>query len=515
MKLCVILFFLGQFPLVCFGQTSISDSLEIVTREQKLLHISSQKIDSVQALFIDSADSLRQAYQDRLMKIDSAKDRLEATLTRINSVQSSLVNSLSATQLDSMQKEWKMKVDSLTLFNEHATKISNVLDSVRAIQEKCISDLNTKIQNVKQKTIGMLNDPNLPPQLTEKVSKVSNQINEFQIHTSDFSVPDPGTINALEIDLIKDLDLPLIQGLNVDKLGDLKNMGDLSNVSNIAGELQEHVSALQEVTIANAGAMEAIENFAESHAAELTGLGEIEDQTEKLNEVKDLTEKIKDPDSIKGYAIEQAKDIALDHFAGKEEQLNEAIQTLARYKSKYPNLNGISEATRRPPNEMKDKPLIERIIPGVGMQIQKKGNDLMVDFSPYVSYRITGRVSAGFGWNQRIAYNVNQSQFNALANIFGPRLFGEFKLWRGFSPRAELETMNTLVPSLVRSHSGDPLHREWVWGAFAGIKKEYKLIRNVKGTASVMMRLYNPDRKSPYADVVNARFGFEFPFKRN
>ena len=46
------------------------------------------------------------------------------------------------------------------------------------------------------------------------------------------------------------------------------------------------------------------------------------------------------------------------------------------------------------------------------------------------------------------------------------------------------------------------------------MKKEYKFIKNVKGTALVMVRLFNPDHKSPYADVLNVSFGFEFPMKK-
>jgi hypothetical protein len=30
----------------------------------------------------------------------------------------------------------------------------------------------------------------------------------------------------------------------------------------------------------------------------------------------------------------------------------------------------------------------------------------------------------------------------------------------------------------------------------------------------VMFRLFNPDHKSPYVDVVNVRVGFEFPMKK-
>jgi hypothetical protein len=71
-----------------------------------------------------------------------------------------------------------------------------------------------------------------------------------------------------------------------------------------------------------------------------------------------------------------------------------------------------------------------------------------------------------------------------------------------------------MVPMLARTSSLDPGTRQWVWGAFVGMKKEYKFIKSVKGTALVMVRLYNPEHKSPYADVLNVRFGFEFPMKK-
>jgi hypothetical protein len=50
-------------------------------------------------------------------------------------------------------------------------------------------------------------------------------------------------------------------------------------------------------------------------------------------------------------------------------------------------------------------------------------------------------------------------------------------------------------------------------GVFAEVKKQYKFIRNVTGTALIMLRLFNPSHKSPYADVLNVRFGFEFQIK--
>lgn len=137
----------------------------------------------------------------------------------------------------------------------------------------------------------------------------------------------------------------------------------------------------------------------------------------------------------------------------------------------------------------------------------------MVDFYAYVAYRFTRKINAGVGWNQRVAYNLNYNGFNPNLRIFGPRIFGEYNLWKGFSPRAELELMNTNLPRVTRGVSSDPLQREWVWGAFVGLKKEYRII-SIKGTAMIMTRLFNPDSKSAYTDVLNVRFGFEFPMKK-
>lgn len=74
--------------------------------------------------------------------------------------------------------------------------------------------------------------------------------------------------------------------------------------------------------------------------------------------------------------------------------------------------------------------------------------------------------------------------------------------------------MNTFVPPYIKTIPVDPGSREWVGGAFVGMKKDYTLYKKVKGTAMVMLRLFDPDRKSPYADVVNARFGFELPMRK-
>jgi hypothetical protein len=74
--------------------------------------------------------------------------------------------------------------------------------------------------------------------------------------------------------------------------------------------------------------------------------------------------------------------------------------------------------------------------------------------------------------------------------------------------------MNSNIPPTIQRVLNDTKERDWVKTAFLGIKKDYRFLKNVKGTAFVMCSIYNDHRKSPYGDVVNSRFGFEFPLKK-
>ncbi len=191
------------------------------------------------------------------------------------------------------------------------------------------------------------------------------------------------------------------------------------------------------------------------------------------------------------------------------------MQSISKYKQKFSTITSLNDIPKKAPNEMKGKPLIERIVPGLALQLQKKNDDFFLDINPYIAYRFTKRFSSGAGWNQRIGYDFDNNHWSSSeARIYGPRAFSEYKLGKGFSPRLEVEMMNTFVPPYLKTVPADPGVREWVFGAFVGMKRDYTLYKKVKGTASVMLRLFDPHRKSPYADVINARFGFEVPMKK-
>ncbi|WP_276374889.1 hypothetical protein [Chryseolinea sp. H1M3-3] len=513
MKLCIIIPLFCFVVTISFGQNVTVDSLTAIPQEEKFAE-EYRAVDSLQSAFYASTDSLKASYGRKLGKLDSAKSIWQGRLDSLTSLSFSS-NTLSNHRIDSIQSGFKNKIDSLTSINESASKITRTLDSLNQLRGSTLSELDMKVKKLKEKTVGKLNDLKLPSQLLGKVADVTTKIDGFQIPAGDLNIPAMGvgksgmeSLGGLDIQSpLGDAAIPGMEGL--------KGIGEeTGRISDVTGKVGEYGKDVQGVVKGDLSEVKNIPGAAESKAEDLSGMNEVKDQTKVLDEYKDIAGSMQNPDSLKELAIQEAKQVAVNHFAGKEQQLKEAMETLAKYKSKYSSLNSLSEATKRPPNEMKGKPFIERLVPGVGIQIQKKGGDVLVDFNPDAGYRFTGRITAGIGWNQRVAYNFDNGIFNAQAKIYGPRTFGEFKLWKGFSPRVEVEVMNTNVPPITRTPTVDPFQREWVWGAFVGVKKEYKFIKNVKGTALVMMRLFNPDHKSPYADVVNVRFGFEFPMKK-
>ena len=306
---------------------------------------------------------------------------------------------------------------------------------------------------------------------------------------------------------------------NIDlSLPDLKNpfsegLPNLTtpSVPNVAeiGQASEQLMTLNEVIPKDMATPDQLAKVAENQASQIKALDGVKEQLGDLPELSVPSE-----EQARQELLKQAKEVAVDHFAGKEKELKSAMDQLSKYKKKFPSINNLEEITKRRPNEMKGKPLIERIVPGIAFQLQKKNDEIFVDFNPYAGYRISGKLTAGLGWNQRVSYNLKNNTFNNGARIYGPRTYAEVRLGKGFSPRLEAEVMNTYVPPFIRTTPSDLGDRQWVWGVFAGIKKDYKFLKKINGTALVMFRMFDPHRKSPYADVLNARFGFEFPMKK-
>ena len=398
----------------------------------------------------------------------------------------------------------------------HVLKIKTKIDSLIQLREKTISRLNGELESLKKKTVDKLNqklnDLGLPSQAKEKIASLTADIENFTIPPIDLEVGNvmPTSIpnNLKEFGLNPAIpELPVGNGVNVIS-------GNVARELDLQTEINTYGADIQQLAKGDEASLDKLASTAEQHTVELAGLKDIQKDADVLGEYKEELALVQDPNGLKEEGVEQLQQAAMDHFAGKEQILQQAMDKMSKYKEKYSSLTSLANVPKRPPNEMRGKPLIERLVPAFMVQIQKEGDDLLVDFNPYIGYRFTGKFTAGPGWNQRIGYNTKVNDFTAKPRIYGPRLFAEYNLWKGFSPRVEVEVMNALVAPENQPSRMDLGTRQWVWGAFIGLKKEYRFIKNVKGTALVMTRLFDPDHKSPYADILNVRIGFEFPMKK-
>jgi hypothetical protein len=393
------------------------------------------------------------------------------------------------------------KIDSIINLNLSTDGEYRKLDSTRNWKNAEFKSISQKSENLKRATQEKLKAADFPPALEPRVRELKSTIDELDIATSSSQLSPHDYSNGINITEPWKEDNPLTNGI-------------LDPLVTQTPTLIEP-DGLPQLPLPSLPAdLEAASNLVEQQVVSLEVLSDMQDEIGQAEGLSQMAGNLGDNDSAKKLLLQEVRKQAVNHFAGKEEHLQRAMETLTKFKKTYSSLQELSDASKKRKNEMNGKPFIERIVPGINFQVTKESDLVFVDFNPYVGYRITGRMTASVGWNQRVGYDMAGEMFTQDRRIVGPRTFGEFKLGKGFSPRAEIEIMNTIVTPLTQGPSLDPGTRDWVWGVLVGLKKEYIITKHLKGTATVMARLFDPHHKSPYADVVNVRFGFELMMKK-
>jgi hypothetical protein len=504
--------------IVCLGSfaevnAQLQDSTNLISR------IRPEQLESkVKSRFV--ADSVKAViWAEQLKKDISGKHTLDSS--RLAGKIDSLRN------LSLPVEKYQLKLDSLNqkriaLTQEVEAKRDEVLAKTKGRLEKWKSDAQSRISQVQGK---IPNSGQIPGNVSGNLpGDLPNALPSANIPSFDQNLPSVPGVGA-GLDVMPDLNLPEMPELSSSELSnvnlspdlssinskiDFKGLDKLGGLQDKLGGASEQINALRQVSTNPDQAIETTVKNVDKVGAfgeQLDGVEAVKD-----NEFMKTAEKLKDPNAMKEEAANMVMEKAVDHFAGKQEVLQKAMDQLSKLKNKYESLNSLSEVKTLPKNSMKGKPFRERFIPGVALQFLR-GEDIFLDVNPYAGYRITGRFNAGMGWNQRIGYSLSNDYFTSASVIYGPRFYTELKTWKGFIARAEFEFMNTLVPPTITPARTDTPHREWVRTAFIGFKRDYRFLKHVKGTAFVMFSVYNDHRKSPYGDVVNSRFGFEFPLK--
>ena len=443
------------------------------------------KIDSIRNNFNLAADSIKTQYKKNLSEIDAQTNRLNHG------------------------------IDSLQRLNLPTEKYTKSLDSLNQLRQNTVAKFTSKLTALKAKTTDKLNALDLPSEYKEPIQELTHKIDGLNLGTGDIKIPEldiPG-YSLPKIDGIVDLTSKAGEIGNVGNLGNLPDIktpaGDLGNVTQQAKAYQDDI---KNITQGNLNEVQNLPETIEDQASKIDGLDQLQKQSGVIAEQKAKLEDFKDPEKAKEKAVALAKKAAVDHFAGKQDQLKAAMEKISKYKQKYSSVSSIKDLPKRPPNPMKSKPFMERLVPGLYLQYQQR-NSYLLDVNPYLGYKLTGRFTTGLGWNHRYAYDKNSRAFSSRSKISGPRGYVDFKLGKGFLAHVEGESMNTFVPSTLRGNP-DTGEREWVWSFMTGLKKEYRIYKNLKGTALIQYNLFNRYYKAPYVDRLNSRIGFEYVVKK-
>lgn len=415
--------------------------------------------------------------------------RLDSTRTRlIQKIDSAKQKSFSTVSL-------KKQLDSLT----QQTPLRHV-DSLR----HSVTTLQQKYTASRQKIESSVNEKR---RFIQKEAYSGDMVPDVALPTDPLATPDlKNALPTQELNQSIDLEVKL-----PDEVGELQQASaQLDKV----GELSDKITGYQQdlTTMKENGLQSSKElpKLVEKKLGDIGGVNSLTQEVEKLNlPVDNMLEE----EAAKNLLVEQGKEeaikLAQDHFAGKQEALTAAMQKMSDLKLKYESLDSLN-VPKRMPNQMKGKSLRERIVPGFSIQIQKS-QYWLVDINPSLAYRITGRWSGGIGWNQRIGFSKRATTV-ALEQIYGPRAFTEFRWSKGFSLHAEGERMFAIASRSFTTPKSTEMPSSWMWSAFAGIKKEYRISNHLRGTVYVLYLVYDENDSSPYANKLNTRLGMEYRF---
>lgn len=492
-----------------------TDTLGVKAYDSLSAQTQLDQLDSIQRTFTFKSDSLRQSYSQQKEKINKVKLRY---LAKIDSVK----------QIQPKTNLPRNPLDTLALPDPGIAQYTKKLDSLDRKLESIQQTVTTRIDSLKGQVTQQFGKLNLPKGSEGKVAGLTAAMDKVNIPAFDVAQADKVGLNNITADIpdlsgvgnlpsanMPDVDVPDLNtnlpnaSLNSPDLkgklpGTDLNTGKINEITGQTGEIQKQV---KDATASQEALGKTLETKASEH---VKGLPQ-----EKFPEVPGMPNGVpKTGTEAKEQLAQIAKKEAMNHFAGKEAVLTTAMDKMSEYKQKYSSVSSLKDIKdEKHYNELKGKPLRERLVPAVTFQFQS-WQDFMLDINPSMGYKITSHLTAGIGWNQRIAFNVSQSQFNEHAGVYGIRTYGEYTFKKGFGFRLDIESMNTPAKEINQPPTDVAPPRDWVWGALIGVKQKYPIYKRLKGNAQLMYNIFDKDHRSPYLDRVNFRMGLEFTFKK-
>jgi outer membrane murein-binding lipoprotein Lpp len=506
--------------ITCIGSfAQKKDSIENAVNRVKMAE---GKVDSVErklgALASNGKSSMDSASRAVAMHANFIRSKFQSGADSLHRIYQKPIN-----KLDSVNRCLRAGTDSVRKLGRAGRKVLTVykhkLDSVSRAKTRKLSEMNTRVEQLKSKTSARLHQLDLPPELKGPVRDMEKSIGRYSVPMVNGKIPNvslggpsiPGVqIPGVNLNLNTNL-----SGLKTNLPANTNLPGNVSGLPNMTGKINGYEGNANRLVNQEVNQIKNVDKTLEQKALDAPGMSELKTKNKELDKYK---KKMKErPDSaalklVKEQAMQQITKEATDHMAGQEAVINYAMSRMSKLKRRYDNVKSVMELPKKLPNPLHDTPFIERIIPLLTLQVYTSSL-VLTDLNPGVMYRISPRFSAGPGWVERIAWEHKPGAEQR--HVYGPRIIGQFNWGKGICLRLVPEVLNTyLPPQFNQNVTGDPNGRHWIMGIVAGLKKEFTIYKAIKGNSEIMYNFTQATLASPYPDRLIMRFGFEFHMKK-
>ncbi len=233
-------------------------------------------------------------------------------------------------------------------------------------------------------------------------------------------------------------------------------VGAVQDLAGKAGELSgkagEAGAIAQNINTGNIGA--AADKIADQQAQRLAGASGLTDAAGAGEAARSAV--LAKPDLNTDAIQQQAKKAFVDHFAGQEAVVQKDMESISKVQMKYRTVNDSRRLPKHVPNAMKGKPLRERLIPGLSVQLIT-ANHVSLDIAPSIGYKLSGRLRAGIGVYKRLTY-FKQSRSIRTEDVSGFRVYGEVKIKDQLYIHIEPELFRDRRPNAVPPGQRHPRH---------------------------------------------------------
>jgi len=460
------------------------------------------------ALNAFSQDSASLAH--RVKQVDSTARNSNQALTQLQSRFRHSADSLQTsyrapiTLLNQKMARLRHQKDSLSALKLPTSSVTKEIKSLQKEQQRRLREMDKRMNELKKKTLGQLDQLQLPPDAKKELARFTQSVNRFSVPRNFFQSPLntnlPGSLN------LNTGTLP--SGINAPN-GNLPNVNTAvpgtQELTKVEGALSKDVQQAQQLSTLNEKTVEQDAVKAAQQNSAVNGI------VKEQSQVQALEKQVQGLNPEKGLpATDKQLPAAVNHFAGKEKELQAAMGQISKLKEKYSNVTSLSELPKRPPNPLKGKPWQERLIPGLNYFVQGRQATL-VDLTPMVGWRFNPKLTISLGWNERLAVRHGSVSTHQQERVFGVRTTAQYLWQHGIIFQVSPELMWAYVPM---GGTLDTRHQKAIFGVYSGVRKNFPIYKMVSGYSEVLYHFSQVPGENIYGDRLVFRFGFEVKLKK-